>query len=330
MKTLRIILAATLLGVPALNAQLVADGATNTLSNVTTNIPGSVTVGANGSFTLLVLSNNCLVTNSGVGAIGQNTTAKSNEVRLVSATARWLMGGQLFVGNSGSFNRLAVNNGAQVTNSLGTIGNSISASNNTAVVSGAGSFWNNQSDLYVGQLGGGNRLEVSGGAQVANSQGAMGNSVSASNNIAVVEGSGSLWNNQLDLYVGQSGRGNRLDVNNGATVAASNLIVGFQSSSTNNRVVVDGGTLRVTNIAGNGALEVRRGTNVLNAGLIEADSVRARTVGPQGILELTAAPSRQGAAGSPTHPTSASAMASVRPPWCSPATVSTTSPESRS
>ena len=75
MKTLRIILAATLLGVPALNAQLVADGATNTLSNVTTNIPGSVTVGANGSFTLLVLSNNCLVTNSGVGAIGQNTTA---------------------------------------------------------------------------------------------------------------------------------------------------------------------------------------------------------------------------------------------------------------
>jgi len=234
------------------------------------------------------------------------------------------------VGNSGSFNRLAVNNGAQVTNSLGTIGNSISASNNTAVVSGAGSFWNNQSDLYVGQLGGGNRLEVSGGAQVANSQGAMGNSVSASNNIAVVEGSGSLWNNQLDLYVGQSGRGNRLDVNNGATVAASNLIVGFQSSSTNNRVVVDGGTLRVTNIAGNGALEVRRGTNVLNAGLIEADSVRARTVGPQGILELTAAPSRQGAAGSPTHPTSASAMASVRPPWCSPATVSTTSPESRS
>ena len=45
-----------------LHAQLVADGATNTLVNVTTNITGSVNVGANGPFTLLVISNNALLT----------------------------------------------------------------------------------------------------------------------------------------------------------------------------------------------------------------------------------------------------------------------------
>ena len=47
--------------VSELGAQLVNDGATNTLSNVTNTFIGDVTVGTNGSFTLLVLSNNALL-----------------------------------------------------------------------------------------------------------------------------------------------------------------------------------------------------------------------------------------------------------------------------
>src|ERR1044071_6053566 len=106
------ILAATLLTASALHAQLVADGATNTLSNVTTNIAGDVTVGTNGPFTLLVLSDNALLTNSLNGVIGQNATAKSNEVQLLSASARWLVGGTLYLGSNGAFNRLTISNGA--------------------------------------------------------------------------------------------------------------------------------------------------------------------------------------------------------------------------
>ena len=55
MKTLIIVFTLTALALasPAC-AQLVNDGATNTLSNVTNSIPGNVTVGANGS--LLALS----------------------------------------------------------------------------------------------------------------------------------------------------------------------------------------------------------------------------------------------------------------------------------
>src|SRR5882672_7009025 len=98
--------------VSPLRAQIVNDGATNTLSNVTNPITGDVTVGTNGSFTLLVLSDNSLLTNSGNGIIGLNSTAKSNEVRLISPTARWLMGTNAVVGNSGSFNRLTISNGA--------------------------------------------------------------------------------------------------------------------------------------------------------------------------------------------------------------------------
>src|SRR5687767_6998876 len=97
-----------------LDAQVVNDGATNTLSNVTNSFPGDVTVGTNGSFTLLVLSDNSLLTNSGHGVIGRNATATSNQVQLLSPTARWRMGGSLFVGSNGSMSRLVISNGAFV------------------------------------------------------------------------------------------------------------------------------------------------------------------------------------------------------------------------
>src|SRR5580765_5942079 len=105
------------------SAQPVNDGATNILSNSTNPIAGDVTVGTNGSFTLLVLSDNALLTNSVNGIIGRNTGANSNEVRLISPTARWFMGGSLYVGNNGAANRLVVSNGATVlAGSSGTLG----------------------------------------------------------------------------------------------------------------------------------------------------------------------------------------------------------------
>src|SRR6185369_4948795 len=113
-------LAASMLivAVSPLRAQLVADGGTNTLSNIT----GDVTVGTNGPSTLLVLSDNALLTNSANGIIGLNTTAKSNEVRLLSATARWRMSGNLFLGSNGPFSRLIVSNGAFLDNNTGFLG----------------------------------------------------------------------------------------------------------------------------------------------------------------------------------------------------------------
>jgi hypothetical protein len=60
--------------VPPLRAQIVNDGATNTLSNVTNSFTGDVTVGTNGLFTLLILSDNALLTNSANGLIGRNAS----------------------------------------------------------------------------------------------------------------------------------------------------------------------------------------------------------------------------------------------------------------
>jgi len=269
----RINLTPLLLFVPTARAQLVADGATNTLSNVTTNITGDVTVGTNLSFTLLILSDNALLTNSVNGIIGRNDTARSNEVRLVSPSARWRMGNALFVGNSGSANRLVVSNGAVVADVDGFLGHDPGASNNVAVVTGVGSLWTNNSGLLVGYQGGGNQLVVGNGALVADDTGYLGYFASANNNVAVVTGAGSVWSNRLNLNVGFDGAGNQLVVSNGAFVRANIGQIGFNPSSSNNLALVTGAGSVWSNAnelyvgftgAGN-RLVVSNGANVFNS-----------------------------------------------------------------
>src|SRR5689334_3559690 len=99
----RIILAAMLLIFSAARAQIVNDGGTRTLLNETNSITGDVIIGTNAPFTLLVLSDNSLLTNSANGVISLNASATSNEVRLISPTAQWLMNGTLRVGSNGAF-----------------------------------------------------------------------------------------------------------------------------------------------------------------------------------------------------------------------------------
>src|SRR5262245_3196509 len=239
MKTTPIILAGLLFAVSPLQAQLVPDGATNTLSNVTNTFAGNLTVGTNGSFTLLVISNNALLTNSTTGVIGRNATAKSNEVRLVSANSRWLMGSHLFVGTDGSFNRLVVSNGARVFNDIGLLSGNSSASNNSVVVIGAGSTWSNRSSLNVGNSGAGNnRLMIEAGGQVFNVASLLGGS--GGGNVAVVTGNGSLWKNLGDLSAGYNGPNNMLVVSNGGVVISSNGADGTFGTARFNHTTVTG------------------------------------------------------------------------------------------
>src|SRR5206468_2670288 len=104
---------------------------------------------------------------------------------------------------------------------------------------------------------------------------------SSSNNLVVLTGASSSWSNTVDLTVGNVGSGNALVVSNNAIAYVSNAVyVGFDPASAKNRLTVDGGTLRTTNAAGTGLLDIRRGTNVLNAGLIEVDQLLvANTLG---------------------------------------------------
>ena len=251
-------------------AQLVADGATATLNNITTNITGTVTIGTNAPFTQLILTNGAFLTNSGHGVIGRNAGANSNTVRLTSLNTRWLMSSDLIVGSNGAFNRLIVTNGAHAENNFGVLGFGPTSSNNEAIVTSAGSLWSNRNDVYVGYVGRGNRLVISNGGLVVNHSGLLGADAASADNQALVTGAGSVWSNRASIFVGFGGHGNRLVVSNQASVVSTNLVLGVAPEATNSRVIVDGGTLRAT--AGRtGVMDIRRGTNQFNAGLIETD-----------------------------------------------------------
>lgn len=228
-----------LAGLP-LPAQLVPDGATNTLANVTNNITGDVTVGTNGSFTLLTLSDNALLTNSVNGVLGRNASAKSNEVQLVSASARWRMGSFLYVGSNGAMSRLVVSNGGFVDNLIGVLGQTTASSNNTALITGNGSFWNNRNDLRIGNSAPNNQMIVSNGGWVASLNGALGASTGSSSNLVVVTGSGSVWSNVSGLTVGNFAPGNRLLIEAGGLVHCDNGLIGSIGAGSNNQVLVTG------------------------------------------------------------------------------------------
>jgi T5SS/PEP-CTERM-associated repeat protein len=185
----------------------------------------------------------------------------------------------LSVGGSSAGNRAEVSEGGRLACTDGSIGVSFGANSNTVLLTGSGSRWNNAGNLIVGNGGNGNVLLASNGATVLSSNATIGvNGSTANNNLAIITGAGTIWNNTRHLVVGESGVGNRLQVDNGATVLSDGLFIGLNSLSANNRVAVNGGTLRVTNAAGTGVLDIRRGTNVINGGLVEVDQLLATNV----------------------------------------------------
>jgi len=85
------------------------------------------------------------------------------------------------------------------------------------------------------------QLQVINAGALSNFYGYMGYVVGASNDSAVVSGSGSLWYNDGYLYVGYNGAGNQLVISNGGVVYNSpNGYVGYNGASPSNTVLVTG------------------------------------------------------------------------------------------
>jgi T5SS/PEP-CTERM-associated repeat protein len=138
----------------------------------------------------------------------------------INATSVNLGVTNLTVGTNGPNTTLALVNGGALTNAQGTIGLNGGSTNNVVFVTGPNSAWNNSDSdwLYIGYDGSFNTLFVSGGGRVRNGVGVVGLTPSASNNLAVVTGSGSLWSNAFSLSIGNGSSGNQLLVSEGGTV----------------------------------------------------------------------------------------------------------------
>src|SRR6185369_3008822 len=108
----------------------------------------------------LVVSNGAAVLTAGAGFVGFEADAQLNSATVTDPGTRWLLSSNLYVGNDGASSRFVVSNSALVANLNGFLGFGVSSSSNVALITGAGSVWSNRNEIFIGQRGSGNRLEV--------------------------------------------------------------------------------------------------------------------------------------------------------------------------
>ncbi|MCF7728869.1 MAG: autotransporter domain-containing protein [Chthoniobacterales bacterium] len=94
--------------------------------------------------------------------------------------------------------------------------------------------------LAVGYNHSGASMVISDGGLVSDYYGVIGYTNSSLSNSVLVTGSGSLWSNSGDLYVGLDGSGNSMVITNGGVVQNANGYIGYSSNSSNNTVLVTG------------------------------------------------------------------------------------------
>jgi len=160
---------------------------------------------------------------SGGGTVSSHSSLVGHGVVTVDgAGSMWTNSRELYVG-SGTLN---ITNGAAVSNACGGIGR-FSGSTGVVTVDGSGSTWTNYSDpavapdtLVVGCDGGNGTLNITGGGAVSNGDGYIG-IWSGSTGVVTVDGTGSTWTNNDDLYVGAREGSGTLNISCGATVSAA-------------------------------------------------------------------------------------------------------------
>jgi T5SS/PEP-CTERM-associated repeat protein len=178
----------------------------------------------------------------GSSYVGYDSNANSNTLTILNSGTLVTNSDSLFVGFQGSGNGLVVSNGATVANSVNVfIGFVLTASNNAALVTGAGSLVTNSEVFNVGYLSSGNRLDISNAGVVASSREAsVGVASGANHNIVNVTGAGSLWTSGGNIMVGGSGSHNELVVSDGGQVINDWGYVGRNAPSSNNVAIISG------------------------------------------------------------------------------------------
>jgi T5SS/PEP-CTERM-associated repeat protein/autotransporter-associated beta strand protein len=247
-------------------------------------------VGASASGRQLVVSNGGTV-RSLVGVIGRNSTASNNKATVTGSNSLWTNSSGIFVGQSGSGNSLVISNGGTATGNSVTIGQSIggslSASNNSVLVTGANSRLNSSGQLSLGSGGGGDSLVISNGGTVAvSSSSIVGSDGSSLNNSALVTGAGSLWTNSGTLTLGLNNTNNALTVSDGGTLAASDILIAANTGSS--------GTLNIGRFGTNDAagtitaptIAFRFGTGAVNFNQSDSTTLSAAISGNGVVNQL--------------------------------------------
>ncbi|TJV24571.1 MAG: autotransporter domain-containing protein [Mesorhizobium sp.] len=194
---------------------------------------------------------------TGIPASAQSVSISGDVDPTPAASPNWNVGGQLFVGKSGT-GTLDIEAGGTVASTFGFVGRD-PGSIGTATVTGTGSTWTNSGELTVGLFGNGT-LNVEDGGKITDFNGYIGYH-SGSTGTVTVTGAGSTWTNSGWLFIGYAGGAGTL------TIAAGGVV-------TNTAGSIDSGTATVTgagstwtsslDLTVNGTLNVAAGGAVTN------------------------------------------------------------------
>lgn len=179
----------------------------------------------------------------GATVVCAQVPASSQTNTINGVTSNWVDNGYYVVGSNTCLDALCIINGGVLSNGSGLVGYTTAASNNAAIVSGAGSVWTNHFDLYVGLTGRGNRLIITNHGAAYSGNAYMGFSLGGSNNMALVSDAGSHWSVSTNLYVGYFTSGNRLMVSNGGAVSDLAGALGFTNADGNVALIGDPGSV---------------------------------------------------------------------------------------
>ena len=269
-----------------------------TVANASTTLAasGNVVVGVSESGNSLVVSNGATVVASGTngdpasgGLIGYNAGASNNSITVTGAGSTLSSPMGVTVGLNGSGSSLVISNGGAASSNIGQIGYAAASSNNSVLVMGIGSAWNNLSSsngIQVGVSGQGT-LTVADEAEVRLN--------SASSGLTLGQNAGSSGTLNIGRYGAQDAAGTistpRIVFGNGAGTINFNQSTGTDISapiSGNGSVnqLGSGMTILSGNNTYTGTTTVVNGTLLIDGevGLSEVSVSSGAAFGGSGIL----------------------------------------------
>jgi T5SS/PEP-CTERM-associated repeat protein len=204
------------------------------------------TVGAIFTWNILGGTNTVTYLGSGTNNLGYVTGSGTLDINVGGSGTLWaLPGNETDVGyNSTNAVNLTISGGAVMTNGGNTYisRNGSGCSNNTVVVTGAGSQWQYGINLIVGNAAMNNSLTISAGGVVTGGYGYVGNGAASSNSVVTVIGTNSAWKSINVFEIGVSAPACSLIISNGGQVVnvGTLTLVGGNATSTGDTVFVDG------------------------------------------------------------------------------------------
>ncbi|MCX6900480.1 MAG: PEP-CTERM sorting domain-containing protein [Verrucomicrobia bacterium] len=202
------------------------------------------------------------------------------------------------VGSNSSYSTLIITNGGVLNvTGYGIVGPGYGLlhppvySNNTVLVTGAGSTWSNSNTLSICDGGYNNVMTIAKGGAVFSAGGRIGGASSV-----IVTDPGSTWSNNGWLFVGHGlfGPGNSLVITNGAAVYATGGYIGFDfgGDSASNSVLVagSGSQLGITgpltlNFMFSGSVSPDNKLTVIDGGTVNASTILVES---SAVVNITA------------------------------------------